>query len=296
VTAAALELGASVAAARRALANAFREADLDSPELDARLLIGHALGLEHAALVSAAERPLSATDRQRILALAARRLKHEPIAHLLGRKGFWDVELQVSADVLVPRPETETLIEAAIEIFAARRLEPLRVADLGTGSGAIILSLLREFPHAMGHATDCSAPALAMARDNARRHGMAHRAEFVLGDYGTALAGGFDLVVSNPPYIPSADIGQLAPDVRDYDPRLALDGGADGLDAYRAIAADARRLVRPGGFLILEIGIGQAEMVTALLTEAGMAAMLPPRPDLAGIPRAVVASYALTSV
>lgn len=296
MNAAALELGASVADARRALGNAFREAGLESPELDARLLIGHALGLEHAALVSAAEHALTPNERQRILALAARRMNHEPVAHLLGRKGFWDIELEVNAEVLVPRPETETLIEAAIEILAARRLEPLRIADLGTGSGAIILSLLREFPNAMGHATDRSAPALAMARDNARRHGMAHRAQFVLSDYGSALEGGFDLVVSNPPYIPSADIAALAPDVRNYDPMLALDGGADGLDAYRAIAADARRLVRPGGFLILEIGIGQAEMVTALLTGAGMAATLPPRPDWAGIPRAVVASYALTSV
>jgi release factor glutamine methyltransferase len=290
MNAAALEPGASVAAARRALANAFRDAGLDSPELDARLIVGHALGLDHAGLISAGERPLTAPERENILALAARRLTHEPVAHLLGRKEFWGLELQVNADVLIPRPETETLVEAALDVLADRRTQPLRIADLGTGSGALLLALLREFPHATGFATDRSPPALEMARANARHHGLAPRATFVLGDYGLALAGSFDLVVSNPPYISTADIAGLAPDVRNYDPMLALDGGTDGLHAYRAIAADARRLVAPGGVLILEIGIGQAEDVTALLAQAGMAAIGAPRVDLAGIPRAIIAS------
>jgi release factor glutamine methyltransferase len=224
-----------------------------------------------------------------VLALTARRLAHEPVAHLLGRKEFWGLELQVNADVLVPRPETETLIEAALDILKERRMQPLRIADLGTGSGALLLALLREFPNATGFATDRSAPALEVARANARHHGLTPRAAFILGDYGLALSGGFDLVVSNPPYISTADIAGLAPDVRDYDPLLALDGGTDGLQAYRAIAADARRLAAPGGVLILEIGAGQAEGVTALLAQAGMAAIGPPRADLAGIPRAIIA-------
>lgn len=288
MSAPALEPGDSVAAARRALTRAFRDAGLESPELDARLLIGHALGLDHAGLISAGERPLSAPERERILALAARRLARAPVAHLVGHKEFWSLDLQVSADVLVPRPETETLVEAARDALSDRRAQPLRIADLGTGSGALLLALLREFPNAVGVATDRSPRALDIARANARRHAMADRAMFVICDFGAALAGGFDLVVSNPPYIPTAELAALAPEVRDHDPVLALDGGADGLDAYRAIAGDARRLIAPGGFLILEAGFGQAEDITALLASAGMAARRPARADLAGIPRAII--------
>jgi len=288
MSAPALEPGDSVAAARRALTRAFRDAGLESPELDARLLIGHALGLDHAGLISAGERPLSAPERERILALAARRLARAPVAHLVGHKEFWSLDLQVSADVLVPRPETETLVEAARDALSDRRAQPLRIADLGTGSGALLLALLREFPNAVGVATDRSPRALDIARANARRHAMADRAMFVICDFGAALAGGFDLVVSNPPYIPTAELAALAPEVRDHDPVLALDGGADGLDAYRAIAGDARRLIAPGGFLILEAGFGQAEDITALLASAGMAARRLARADLAGIPRAII--------
>jgi release factor glutamine methyltransferase len=290
-----LQQGSTVAAARRALADIFREANLDSPDLDARLLIGHALGLEHAGLVSASDRMLTAAEITQIESFARRRLRREPIAHILGRKEFWGLDFQVSNQVLVPRPETETLIEAALEILAAKKLQPLRIADLGTGSGALLIALLHEFPNATGIATDISQTALDIARANAWTHGLNKRAEFIASDYGSALPGGYDLVVSNPPYIPAGDIAGLEPDVRDYDPMLALDGGADGLDAYRAIAADSRRLVAPGGTLILEVGIGQAEAVNALLVKAGMAILLPVRPDLAGIPRAVAASHVYVS-
>ena len=291
----ALQQGSTIAAARRTLANTFREANLDSPDLDARLLIGHALGLEHAALVSASERVLSAPEMAQIESFGARRLKHEPVAHILGHKEFWGLDIQVNAHVLVPRPETETLIEAALDLFGAKKMDPLRIADLGTGSGALLIALLHEFPNATGIGTDISQKALDIARANAWTHGLNKRAEFMVSDYGAALPGGYDLVVSNPPYIPAGDIAELEPDVRIYDPMLALDGGADGLDAYRAIAADGTRLVAPGGTLILEVGIGQAEAVNALLVKAGMAALPLARPDLAGIPRAVVASHVYVS-
>lgn len=287
----ALPPGSTVAAARRALTNAFREAEIESPELDARLLVGHALGFEHAALVAAADRVLTTPEIAQIESFAARRLAHEPVAHILGRKEFWGLELRVSADVLVPRPETETIVEAAIELLASRRNDPLRIADLGTGSGALLIALLHEFPNAAGVGTDISQRALDIARANAWTHGLNKRADFVACDYGTALPGGYDLVVSNPPYISSGDIAGLEPDVRNYDPRLALDGGADGLDAYRAITTDARRLVVQGGLMILEVGVGQADAVSALLVCADMAAVPPVHPDLAGIPRAVVAIH-----
>ncbi len=286
-----LQPGITVAAARRAVASILREAEIESPELDARLLIGHALGLEHAALISSAEHKLTAEEAARIDKLASRRLAHEPIAHILGRKEFWGLEFEVNNTVLVPRPETETVVEAALELFANKRHEPLRIADLGTGSGALLIALLHEFQNATGVATDISQAALDLARANAWKYGLNKRANFILCSYGSALPGGYDLVVSNPPYIRSGDIAGLAPDVKNYDPRLALDGGADGLDAYRAIAADARRLVAPGGFMVLEVGAGQADEVTALLVNAGMAPEGPPRPDMAGIPRVVVATH-----
>lgn len=291
MSASSLQPGMTVAAARRAVAATLREAGIDSPELDARLLIGHVLGLEHAALVSNAERKLSAQETARIGELSARRLAHEPVAHILGRKEFWGLDFEVNRNVLVPRPETETIVEAALELFAVRRNDPLRIADLGTGSGALLIALLHEFPKAAGVATDISQAALDVARANAWTHGFNKRASFVRCSYGSALPGGYDLVVSNPPYICAGDIAGLAPDVKNYDPRLALDGGEDGLDAYRAIAADARRLVVSGGFLILEVGAGQADEVSALLVNAGMALQGPPRADMAGIPRAVVATH-----
>ncbi len=291
----ALQHGATIAAARRTLTDSLREANLDSPDLDARLLIGHALGLEHAALVSSSDRILTAPEIALIESFGARRLRHEPVAHILGRKEFWGLEFTVSADVLVPRPETETIVEAALELLGAQKMQPLRIADLGTGSGALLIALLQEFPNATGIGTDISRAALDVASANVWTHGLNKRAAFAVSDYGAALPGGYDLVVSNPPYIPTADIAGLEPDVRNYDPVLALDGGADGLAAYRAIAADSRRLVAPGGTLVLEVGVGQADAVNALLVEAGMAVLLPARADLAGIPRAVAANHVYVS-
>jgi len=279
----------TVAQARRALTDRLRERGFDTPDLDARLLVGHALGLDHSALAVAPARGLTQAETGRIDALLARRLAHEPVARIRGSKEFWSLPLAVTTDVLVPRPETETVVEAALEVVARDRA--LRIADLGTGSGAILLALLSELPSAYGIGTDRSERALAVARRNAVDLGLAGRATFVACHFADAVAGACDLVVANPPYIPSDDIATLAPEVRDHDPRLALDGGRDGLAAYRAIAADAARVLAPGGWVAVEIGIGQAEAVAALLAQHGLVVPCEPRRDLAGRPRVVMGRH-----
>jgi release factor glutamine methyltransferase len=282
----------TVAGARRMWAARFRSGGIDSPDLDARLLVGHALGLDHAGLAAAAARRLGAGEERAIAAVAERRLGHEPVARIVGTKEFWGLPLCVSAATLVPRPETETVVEAALAVIDRRgaRMRALRIADLGTGSGAILLALLTELPNAFGVGTDASAGALAVARDNTQRLGLT-RATYVACDMAAALSGPFDVVVSNPPYIASADIEGLPPDVRMFDPRRALDGGADGLDFYRAIAAAAPALLAPDGILVVELGAGQAEPVAALFAAAGLAPS-PPRPDVNNVPRALVAGNA----
>jgi release factor glutamine methyltransferase len=279
----------TIAAARRGWAAKFHAAGVNSPELDARILIGHALSLDHAALAGASGRALNAAEEDAIAALAERRLAHEPVARIVGAKEFWSLNLRVDAATLVPRPETETLVAAALAAIGARDAPPraLRIADLGTGSGAILLALLTELPDAVGAGTDASANALAVARDNARRLGLT-RAAFVACDLAAALRGPFDLIVSNPPYIASDDIAKLPPEVRLFDPRSALDGGRDGLDFYRAIATGAGALLAPGGLIAVELGAGQAAPVAALFAGAGLAPS-PPQPDLNGVPRALVA-------
>jgi release factor glutamine methyltransferase len=279
----------TVAEARRALAATLHAGGLDTPDLDARILLGHALGLDHAALAAAATRRLGVDEENAVAALANRRLAGEPVARILGYKEFWSLPLRVDAATLVPRPETETVVEAAFAAIDAGgpRSRNLRIADLGTGSGALILALLSELPNAFGVGTDASTKALAVARDNARRLAQI-RARFIACDVAAALRGPFDAIVSNPPYIASGDIAALAPDVRDFDPHFALDGGADGLHFYRTIAAAAPTLLAPGGVLVVELGIGQAEPVAHLFAAAGLAPS-PPYPDLNGTPRALVA-------
>jgi release factor glutamine methyltransferase len=277
----------SIANARRALAQAFRRDGLATPELDARLLVGHALGLDHAALATQAARTLTAAEAAAIAALAARRRAREPVARIIGIKEFWGLNFKLNAATLVPRPETETVVEAVLDIVDRRqaRGRALTVADLGTGSGALLLALLSELPLARGIGTDVSREALGCARDNAVALGLAERASFVACDYGSALRGPFDKVVSNPPYVARDDIVLLAPEVRVFDPRLALDGGPDGLDAYRAVTAAARHLLSPEGVLVLELGINQLGAVAGLLPAAGLVAVGEPRHDLLGIAR-----------
>lgn len=288
-----LKADASVAEALRMMAGFFKTAGIEEPEADARGLLGHALRLDRAQLIAQADRLLEAREIDAASALAARRLRREPVARILGRKEFWSLTLAVTPDVLVPRPETETVVEAALDALVrdGMKLEMVRILDIGTGTGALLLALLSELPNAVGLGTDISAAAVEVARANAERCGLKDRGTFVVGDIAADVQGKFDLIVSNPPYIKRGDIASLAPEVRAYDPALALDGGTDGLDCYRAIAAQAPRLMAAGGRLMAELGVGQEAAVRALLAAAGWTVGAA-RNDLAGIPRALGARLA----
>jgi release factor glutamine methyltransferase len=280
--------GQTVETARRSLTTRFESGTIDSPELDARILVGAALGLDLTGMIAAATRPVTAAEAARLEDFAGRRLKGEPVARILGFREFWGLPLQLSAATLVPRPDTETVVALALQMLrAGPGADRPRIVDLGTGSGAILLALLSELPDAMGVGTDISAAALRTASANARNLGLDRRAAFVACDYASALSGAFDLIVSNPPYIRSAEINDLAGEVRDHDPLGALDGGSDGLDAYRALIPQAVRLLAPGGGLALEVGHDQGADVEQLMAAAGLTLPGPPRTDLAGIPRAV---------
>jgi release factor glutamine methyltransferase len=278
----------TVAAARRALAARLQSAGIDSAELDTRLLVGHALGLDLTGMIAAANRALTSDESDRLDALAHRRLTREPVARILGQKEFWGLQLALSAETLVPRPDTETVVELALEMLreGSANQRP-RVADLGTGTGAILLALLSEWPEATGIGTDISDEALETATANAARLGLAARASFIRCDYACALSGPYDLIVSNPPYVCTGDIAGLAAEVRDHDPVKALDGGPDGLDAYRALIPQAARILAPGAALVVEAGQGQSAQIEALMTSAGLTPHGAPKADLGGIPRAV---------
>jgi release factor glutamine methyltransferase len=289
VTAAASFAGQTIEAARRALAARLRQHSIDSAELDARLLAGHALGLDLTGMITSAQRQLTSDESACLDDYARRRLAGEPVARILGHKEFWGLALQLSPATLVPRPDTETIVELAYRVICTspRPDLPLRIADIGTGSGAILLALLSELSGAFGVGTDISVAALRTASSNAARLGFGQRTAFVACDYATALSGPFDLIVSNPPYIRSADIEGLAREVRDFDPLAALDGGVDGLDAYRRIAPEAARLLAPGGALVMEVGQGQSSDVRGFMAAVGLKLWGPPQTDLAGIQRAV---------
>jgi len=268
------------------LRETFRRAGLESPGLDARLLLAEASGRTPERLLVGPDELLRADEARRLDGLAARRLAGEPVARILGRREFWSLDFELSPETLVPRPETETLVETALARLAGRRSERLRIADLGTGSGCILVALLSELPAAIGIGVDRCEAALRTARRNADRHGLESRALFAACDWASALAHGFDLIVSNPPYISSREIGRLPREVARHDPHLALDGGEDGLGAYRRLLPRAAALLAPGGLLLLEVGEGQAAAVSGLLAGEGLAA-LPPAPDLSGVQRVV---------
>jgi len=282
--------GQPIEGARRALAAQLRSAQLDEAELDARILLGAALGLDLTGLIAQAARTLTEAEASQLAQYAQRRIAGEPVARILGAREFWGLPLRLSEATLIPRPDTETVVERALELF---REQPTshrpRIADIGTGSGAILLALLHEIPEAFGVGTDLSLSALGTARGNSAALGLADRAAFGACSYAAALSGPFDLVVSNPPYIPSAEIPKLSVEVREHDPHLALDGGNDGYDAYRALIPQAAERLAPGGALIVEAGQGQARNIETLMTAAALSVDRPPKADLAGIPRAISA-------
>lgn len=262
-------------------------ADIPSARREARLLVAHVLGVETARIFGWPETPLDDAQRDRLAALARRRAGREPMAHLLGVREFWGLPFTVNAAVLVPRPETETLIEAVLEAFPDRS-RTFSVLDLGTGSGCLLLAVLSEFPNAEGVGVDRSAEALVVAAGNARALGLGARARFIEGDWGSGLDRRFDVVLANPPYIASGEIATLAPEVARFEPLSALDGGGDGLDAYRCIAADLGRLLAASGRVFLEVGQGQAGAVANLLKTAGFRTAT--KRDLLGVERCVVAA------
>lgn len=253
----------------RGVRDLFRRAGIETPELDARIFAEAAFGMDRLTLVNR-EREIATPEQLRALeALAARRLKGEPVSRIIGEREFWGLSFRLNDATLVPRPETEMLVQRGLEVVGP--LDRPRILDLGTGTGCIAVSMLTEFSDMSAVAVDLSKDALDMARFNADRHGVGDRFETRQGSWFDPLEPGerFDLIVSNPPYIESAAIETLMVEVRDHDPRLALDGGPDGLRPYRAIAREAASFLRPGGAVLLEIGTGQGSAVTDLFAEAG---------------------------
>jgi release factor glutamine methyltransferase len=255
----------TVSAAVTLVTRQLRAHGLDGPERDSRLLVGAATGLTGAALLAHPKRYLTEDEQLRLARFVERRIAREPISRILGSRGFYGREFEVTPATLDPRPETETIIDAALQVVGEEgcREDPVRILDVGTGSGCVLVTLLAELPNARGLGTDISADALRVAERNARRHGVAGRARWSVAQSLQGIAERFDLLVCNPPYICSGDIEHLQPEVKVYEPRAALDGGPDGMRAYREIIADLDRVV-PDGWVLFEVGIGQAPAVAAL--------------------------------
>ena len=258
------------------------ERGVDGGRLDAELLLGEVLQLDRVGLYLNFDRPLTADELTRYRERVARRARREPLHYILGKAEFWSLPFRVGPEVLVPRADTEVLVEEALERIG----KGARILDVGTGSGAIAVALAHERPEAAVVAVDISTEALAVAQENARANGVAGRIRFLPGDLQALPGEEFDLVVSNPPYIPGGELADLMPEVRDFEPRLALDGGRDGLDSYRQLARQAPQLLRPEGWLLVEVGAGQAAAVQELLAAAGLGEIFC-RDDYAGVPRVV---------
>lgn len=259
-----------------------QEKGVDGARLDAELLLAEVLQLDRVGLYLNYDRPLEAGELANYRQLVGRRARREPVAYILERSEFWSLPFEVGPGVLIPRPDTEVLVEEALP----RATGESRILDVGTGSGAIAVALAHELPKARLVAIDLSEAALAMAQCNARSNGVDERIAFQRADLHQLPAGPFELIVANPPYIPQPEMATLQPEVRDYEPQLALAGGDDGLDCYRALATQATRCLSAGGWLLLEVGIGQAEAVQQLLVQAGLDEIFC-RKDYAGVPRVV---------
>jgi release factor glutamine methyltransferase len=283
----ALEASTVRADALAALAETFQRSGIENPAREARISLCAASGVSQTALIVAPGEPLGVATA-RVREFAARRAAGEPLSRIVGKREFWGLSLTISPQVLDPRPETESIVEAAISILSDRRDDPLRILDLGVGSGSILCALLAEFPGARGVGVDISAGAASVALGNIESCGLARRAEIRVGDWTQSLERPFDLIVSNPPYIPTADLAWLPREVRDFDPWLALDGGVDGLVGFRRLMPEARSLLAPGGSLIAEFGAGQTADVIALAKHYGFADVMTWK-DLAGRDRVVAA-------
>jgi len=259
----------SLATARRRLTIALSAAGKEPADIEARILMEAATGLSALALLTGGDDRLGGAAAEKLQNFATRRLAGEPVNRVTGTTSFFGLDLAVAPNVLDPRADTEILVEAALDLLARKGVKYPRILDLGVGSGAILCALLTSLPDAVGLGVDLSPHACAATRDNLARNGLAARGNVIRGDWTAALKGPFDLIVSNPPYISHAEIAELAPEVRDHDPLLALDGGPDGLAPYRLFASDLARLLRPGGVVCLEIGWTQGDAVMALLGAAG---------------------------
>jgi release factor glutamine methyltransferase len=260
------------------------QAGIETPRREARLLLAHALALDPTALLGLNRN--EAVEAAGFDALLARRAAREPLAFLTGRQGFWTLDLAVSAATLIPRADSETLIEALL-LARPDRGASLRLLDLGTGTGCLLLAALSEYPHGFGVGVDLVPAAGCLAAANATHNGLQHRSAFLCGDWADAVAGEFDVILSNPPYIPAADLARLMPEVGAYEPARALDGGPDGLVAYRQLMPVLAARLAPGGLALLEVGIGQADDVSALGASAGLQPA-GTRADLGGVARAVL--------
>lgn len=283
-------MGGSVTAgeAVSAVARRLAAGGIAESRREARLLVALALDVEPGVVLGYPERPLDAATQARLAALTARRAAREPYSRLAGRRQFWSLDLAISPDTLDPRPDSETLVEAALALLPDRAAR-LRILDFGTGSGCLLLALLSELPNAVGVGIDILPGAAKTARRNAAVLGFADRALFVVGDWGETIFGRADVIVANPPYIPRAEIDALAPEVARYEPRLALDGGTDGLAAYRELAPVTRRLLAADGIALFEVGAGLHEAVARLLGDGGLAPQSV-KCDLSGVARCVVAT------
>lgn len=276
-----------------AMAERLAAVGIDTARLDARLLACHGLGISETDLILQFDRPLSEDDVEAIEILMARRLEREPIAHILGEREFWGLPFQVNADVLVPRPDSETLVAAVLDAVADR-MAPLKLVDIGTGSGCLLLSLLSELPHATGIGVDISEAALAMARQNADALGLADRSSFVQGNYASAIGPDVDILISNPPYLAQKEMADLERDVADYDPPHALVSGDSGLEAYEAIFSTIGSWDRRPDVMAFEFGYRQADDILQLSQQYGLSGSEPMiseiKQDLAGHDRVLLVS------
>ncbi|MGO4284525.1 peptide chain release factor N(5)-glutamine methyltransferase [Bosea sp. TAB14] len=273
----------TVREARRLVVRALRHAGIEPAGLEARLLLEGALETRHLD----PDRSLDPSTAAVLAGFLHRRLAGEPVWRVLGEREFWGLTFRLSPATLEPRPDSETIVEAALDRLGGRRDETLSILDLGTGTGCLLVALLSECRNATGLGIDLSAEACETAAGNAARNGVAGRVSFRQGRWTEGLSGPFDLIVSNPPYIPSSDIATLAVEVREHDPRLALDGGPDGLDPYRCFARSLPALLAPGGFIVLEIGAGQKQDIASIMAGGGLE-LQASRYDLGGHERALI--------